>query len=63
MFSERRQCMMVGMFNRQSILVIDGKIRLFLWKDQIIPVIDGSDGKTGTKVISGRQETQLTQSR
>jgi predicted ribosome-associated RNA-binding protein Tma20 len=48
MFSDRRQSMMVGMFNRQSILVIDGKIRLFLWQDQIIPVIDGIDGKTGT---------------
>jgi hypothetical protein len=53
----------VGMFNRQSILVIDGKIRLFLWQDQIIPVIDGIDGKTGTKVISGRPAAQLTQSR
>jgi hypothetical protein len=63
MFSDRRQSMMVGMFNRQSILVIDGKIRLFLWQDQIIPVIDGIDGKTGTKVISGRPAAQLTQSR
>jgi hypothetical protein len=30
MFLDRRQRMMVGMFNRQSILVIDGKIRVFL---------------------------------
>jgi hypothetical protein len=30
MFSDRRQSMMVGMFNRQSILVIDGKITVFL---------------------------------
>jgi hypothetical protein len=37
MFSDRRQSMMVGMFNRQSILVIDGKIRVCI------------DGKTGTK--------------
>ena len=62
MFSDIRQSMMVGMFNRQSILVIDGKIRLFLWQDQIIPVIDGIDGKTGIEVISGRPAKQLTQS-
>jgi hypothetical protein len=43
-----RQSMMVGMFTKQSIFFIDGKIRLFLWKDQIIPIIDGIDGKTGT---------------
>jgi hypothetical protein len=30
MFSDRRKRMMVGMFNMQSILVIDGKIRVFL---------------------------------
>jgi hypothetical protein len=51
------------MFNMQSILVIDGKIRLFLWQDQIIHVIDGIDGKTGTKVILGRPAAQLTESR
>jgi hypothetical protein len=30
MLSDRRKRMMVGMFNRKSILVIDGKIRVFL---------------------------------
>jgi hypothetical protein len=29
-FLDRRQRMMVGMFDRQSILVIDAKIRVFL---------------------------------
>jgi hypothetical protein len=62
MFSDRRQSMMVGMFNRKSILVIDGKIILFLWQDQIIPINDGIDGKTRTKVILGRPTAQLTQS-
>jgi hypothetical protein len=51
MFSDRRQSMMVGMFNRQSILVIDGKIRVFL-------SFMASMEKQEQKISSGRPAAQ-----